>query len=107
MTYQLDKPTMTFYTLLHNSFHGDLMRQSLFLKAGDHVVHNNYPLWGVGVVTEERTSTLSGGVSIVRVSFRDGVERCFMNDLNDYNCCYYAGVRRYEAPALNPRGRKF
>ena len=107
MTSLLDKPAMTFYTSFHNSFYGELVRPGLFLKAGDHVVHNNYPLWGVGVVTEERTSTQSGGVSIIRISFRDGVERCFMNDLNNYNCCYDAGVRRCEAPTLNPRGPKF
>jgi hypothetical protein len=82
------------------------MHQSLFLRIGDQVLHHNYPQWGVGVVIEERTSTLSGGASIVRISFRDGVDRSFMNDLNNYNCCYYAGVRRYDHSVAGHRGRK-
>lgn len=83
------------------------MPQSLFLRIGDEVVHHNFPQWGVGVVIEERTSTLSGGASIVRISFRDGQERCFMNDLNNYNCCYYAGVRRYESSPAAQRNHRF
>jgi len=39
---------------------------------------------------------MAGGICIARVTFRDGVERSFINDLNDYNCCYYAGVRLQE-----------
>jgi hypothetical protein len=50
----------------------------------------------MGVVVEERTSMLSGGICIVRISFRDGVERSFINDMDNYNCCYYAGVRLYQ-----------
>lgn len=57
------------------------------------MVHQRYPQWGIGRVVEERTSTLSGGVCMVRVVFRDGVERSFINDLDNYNCCYYAGIR--------------
>ena len=72
------------------------MQQRLFLRTGDQVIHLNYPGWGMGVVVEERTSMLSGGICIVRVSFCDGVERSFINDLDNYNCCYYAGVRLYE-----------
>jgi hypothetical protein len=36
---------------------------------------------------------MSGGFCMVRVMFEDGVERSFINDLDDYSCCYYAGVR--------------
>jgi hypothetical protein len=69
------------------------MAQRLFLKLGDEVVHLAFPQWGLGVVVEERHSTQDGGICIVRITFRDGVERSFMNDLDDHNCCYYAGVR--------------
>ncbi len=65
----------------------------LFLRVGDPVVHLNFPLWGTGMVVEERTSTNSGGFCMVRIQFDDGIERAFINDLNDYSCCYYAGVR--------------
>ncbi|HEY5594375.1 MAG TPA: DUF3553 domain-containing protein [Nitrospiria bacterium] len=70
--------------------------QRLFLKLGDQVIHLRYPQWGVGVVVEERSSTMAGGMCIARVTFRDGVERSFINDLDNYNCCYYAGVRLQE-----------
>ena len=79
------------------------MQQRLFLRTGDQVVHRNFPQWGMGMVVEERTSTLSGGVCIVRISFRDGVERSFINDLDNYNCCYYAGVRLCESPPPSKR----
>ncbi len=65
----------------------------IYLKLGDHVIHNRYPEWGMGVVVEEKASIMSGGTCIVRIAFRDGKERSFINDLNDHNCCYYAGVR--------------
>jgi len=77
----------------------------LFLKIGDQVVHPKYPQWGVGVVVEEKTSNLSGGISMVRVSFHDGMERCFMNDLNNLNCCYYAGVRLFYGSRSKTGGR--
>lgn len=67
--------------------------QRLFLKLGDQVVHNKFPEWGQGVVVEERTSQNSGGLCIVRIVFKDGKERSFINDLDDHNCCYYAGVQ--------------
>jgi hypothetical protein len=70
--------------------------QRLFLRLGDQVIHLRYPQWGVGVVVEQRSSTMAGGMCIARVTFRDGVERSFINDLDDYNCCYYAGVRLQE-----------
>jgi predicted DNA binding protein len=69
--------------------------QRTYLKLGDQVIHNRYPEWGKGVVVEEKASSLSGGICFVRVIFRDGKERSFINDLNDHNCCYYAGVRLY------------
>ncbi len=74
---------------------------------GDQVVHDNYPRWGVGVVVEERTSSLSGGVCLVRISFRDGEERCFINDLNNYNCCYYSGIRLFESSLPSRRTGQF
>lgn len=70
--------------------------QRLFLKLGDQVIHLRYPQWGVGVVVEQRSSTMAGGMCIARVTFRDGVERSFINDLDNYNCCYYSGVRLQE-----------
>lgn len=75
------------------------MGRRLFLRLGDAVIHLRYPTWGRGVVVEERSSVLSGGTCIIRVAFGDGVERSFINDLDDYNCCYYAGVRLDEDEA--------
>jgi len=69
--------------------------QRLYLKLGDEVIHHRFPEWGKGVVVEERSSLMSGGICIVRIIFRDGKERSFINDLNDQNCCYYSGVRLY------------
>jgi hypothetical protein len=69
------------------------MGQRLFLRLGDTVIHLRYPTWGPGVVIEEKSSLLSGGTCIIRVAFRDGIERSFINDLDNYNCCYYAGLR--------------
>jgi hypothetical protein len=42
---------------------------------------------------EESHSTLDGGFCLVRVLFEDGVERSFINDLDNECCCYYAGLR--------------
>lgn len=67
--------------------------QRLYLKLGDHVIHRRYPEWGQGVVVEERTSQLSGGFAMVRIVFKDGKERSFINNLDDQNCCYYKGVQ--------------
>lgn len=77
----------------------------LFLKLGDQIFHKRFPLWGPGEVVEVRASTLSGGICLVRVVFRDGVERSFFNDMEDRNCCYYMGVRLWEEPSL--RKNKF
>ncbi len=70
-----------------------MLVQRLYLRLGDYVLHRRYPEWGRGVVVEERTSSIAGGFCMVRVVFRDGVERAFINDLNDHNCCYYAGLQ--------------
>ncbi len=67
--------------------------QRRYLKLGDEVIHTKYPQWGRGLVVEERNSQISGGICLVRVVFKDGVERSFLNDLDNYNCCYYAGIR--------------
>ncbi|MCG3110332.1 MAG: hypothetical protein LLH30_17795 [Candidatus Manganitrophus sp. SA1] len=45
------------------------------------------------MVVEERNSEVLGGLCMVRVLFKDGKERSFINNLDDHNCCYYAGVR--------------
>ena len=79
------------------------MARRLFLKLGDTVFHLRYPTWGIGVVVEERISVLDGGTCIIRVEFRDGHERSFFNDLDNYNCCYYAGIRLYEDGATARR----
>jgi len=65
----------------------------IFLRVGDEVNHRRYPQWGTGVVVEERVSTLTGGLCLARVMFTDGQERSFINNLDDENCCYYAGLR--------------
>ena len=71
----------------------DMQLQRRYLKLGDEVIHTKYPQWGRGVVVEEKNSRMSGGTCLVRVVFKDGVERSFLNDLDNYSCCYYAGIR--------------
>ena len=66
----------------------------IYLRVGDEVNHQRYPQWGTGVVVEARASTLRGGLCLARVAFPDGQERSFINNLDDENCCYYAGLRR-------------
>ena len=66
----------------------------LYLKTGDQVFHLRYPEWGFGVVVEERNSEVLGGMSYVRVTFRDGQTRVFDNNFANSSCCYYAGIRR-------------
>ncbi len=66
----------------------------LYLKAGDHVIHLQFPEWGEGVVSEERNSMLSGGMSFVRIVFRDGQTRVFDNNFDNACCCYYSGIRK-------------
>jgi hypothetical protein len=69
------------------------MKPRLYLKVGDRVRHLRYFTWGTGVVVEESHSTLVGGFCLVRVLFDDGIERSFINDLDNECCCYYAGLR--------------
>jgi len=72
------------------------MSKRLFLTTGDKVKHLKYSRWGVGEVVDERHSTLPGGFCFVRILFQDGIERSFINDLNNDLCCYYAGIRLME-----------
>jgi hypothetical protein len=65
----------------------------IYLRVGDEVNHRRYPQWGKGTVVEERASSLHGGLCLARVMFADGQERSFINNLDDQNCCYYAGLR--------------
>lgn len=65
----------------------------IYLRVGDEVNHRRYPQWGKGTVVEERASSLGGGLCLARVMFDDGQERSFINNLDDQNCCYYAGLR--------------
>ncbi|MBI5187912.1 MAG: DUF3553 domain-containing protein [Nitrospirae bacterium] len=69
------------------------MGPRLYLKVGDRVKHLRFYAWGDGKVIEERHSTLVGGFCLVRVLFEDGIERSFINDLDNELCCYYTGVR--------------
>ena len=82
------------------------MYRRLFLNIGNEVVHHHCPQWGIGIVVEAQTSVLSGGTCLVRIAFRDGVERRFMNDLDDYNCCYYAGIRFSDQEPYSKRARR-
>ncbi|HEX9445612.1 MAG TPA: DUF3553 domain-containing protein [Candidatus Binatia bacterium] len=73
-------------------------RKRLFLSVGDEVSHQGYPGWGHGVVAEVMTSSVPGGTCLVRIRFQDGQLRTFSNDMDNQNCCYYFGVRRYWDP---------
>ncbi len=68
------------------------MKPRLYLRLGDCVKHIHYEAWGNGRVIEEKHSTLPGGICIVRILFSDGIERSFINDLDNECCCYYAGL---------------
>lgn len=68
------------------------MKPRLYLKVGDRVRHKRQWIWGNGVVVEENHSTLAGGFCFVRVLFEDGIERSFINDLDNQCCCYYSGL---------------
>ena len=82
----------------------------LFLRAGEEVHHLSYPQWGIGVVAEVMTSIQPGGTALLRITFPDGCQRTFGNDLDQESCCYYFGVRPFfrDEPAPLPRvvGRK-
>jgi hypothetical protein len=69
------------------------MRQRLYLRVGDKVEHLRFSLWGNGKVIEEKHSVLEGGFCLIRVLFDDGIERSFINDLDNQCCCYYSGLR--------------
>ncbi|MDO9287964.1 MAG: hypothetical protein Q7T83_04165 [Thermodesulfovibrionales bacterium] len=69
------------------------MKPRIYLKVGDRVKHLRYNVWGCGEVVEEKHSSLEGGFCLVSVLFDDGIERSFINDLDNGACCYYAGVR--------------
>ncbi len=72
-----------------------MKRRRLYLRVGDVVYHMHQRAWGVGRVVEVRTSLLDGGPALVRISFQDGKERTFFNDLDEASCCYYMGIRFY------------
>lgn len=69
------------------------MRRRLYLRVGDKVAHLRFSYWGEGRVVEEKHSILEGGFCLIRVVFDDGIERCFINDLDNQGCCYYSGLR--------------
>jgi hypothetical protein len=69
------------------------MGPRIYLRVGDKVRHLKYKRWGTGEVIEEKHSTLAGGCCLVRIMFEDGIERAFINDMDNALCCYYAGVR--------------
>ena len=48
------------------------------------------------------TSVLIGGTCLVRILFEDGQQRTFNNDLDNEQCCYYFGIRRYFPSTLDP-----
>ncbi|GBD98866.1 hypothetical protein BMS3Abin07_00894 [bacterium BMS3Abin07] len=68
------------------------MKPRLYLRIGDKVSHNRYSHWGLGEVVEEKHSNLAGGLCIVKIAFEDGMERLFINDLENDCCCYYSGL---------------
>ena len=69
------------------------MGPRLYLRVGDTVEHRRYNFWGTGEVVEEKHSSLAGGFCMVRILFEDGIERSFINDLDNQSCCYYFGLR--------------
>lgn len=77
----------------------------LFLRIGDSVTHRDYREWGEGRVTEEMTSTVPGGTCLVRITFQDGRQRTFNNDLDSQMCCYYMGLRKVWDPEEEERPR--
>jgi hypothetical protein len=82
-------------------------RRRLYLQIGDRVYHQQHRVWGVGRVVEVKTSVLDGGPALVRISFQDGRERTFFNDLDQEGCCYVMGIRILEEqPAVSRRPRR-
>lgn len=66
----------------------------LYLRLGDRVSHFEHEEWGEGTVVEKMTSVLEGGTCLVRVTFTDGRQRTFHNDLENELCGYFFGVRK-------------
>ncbi len=73
--------------------------RKLFLSVGEVVVHLRHPEWGTGLVVEEVNSTIPGGMSMVRIDFRNAGQKTFDNNMESLWCCYHAGVRLVERPA--------
>jgi len=69
------------------------MGPRIYLRVGDRVKHLRYDIWGCGEVVEEKHSSLEGGLYLARILFEDGIERSFINNMDNECCCYYAGVR--------------
>lgn len=80
-------------------------RQRLYLRIGDRVEHIRYAQWGVGTVVEARTSSLPGGICMVRILFEDEEERSFINDLDSQMCCRNFGIV-FEGETNRSLGRK-
>ncbi len=78
----------------------------LYLNAGDTVYHERNRAWGEGRVVELMTSTLPGGSAFARVQWADGKKRVFNNDLDNYQCCYFFGIRLAAEPSAPWIGRK-
>jgi hypothetical protein len=76
----------------------------LYLRLHDKVVHQHQEHWGEGVVVEEMTSTLEGGTCLVRIRFGDGQQRTFNNDMDNEQCCYYFGIRKFWDADPEPLG---
>ncbi|MBI5441877.1 MAG: DUF3553 domain-containing protein [Deltaproteobacteria bacterium] len=83
-----------------------MIRRRLYLNLGDTVYHQQYRIWGLGRVIEVKTSILEGGPALVRISFQDGRERTFFNDLDQEGCCYYMGIRFYEEECRRARSSR-
>lgn len=80
----------------------------LYLRIGDRVEHIRYAQWGVGTVVEARTSSLPGGICMVRILFEDEEERSFINDLDNQMCCRNFGIvfEGDSAKRIERKGRK-
>ncbi|MEE9591605.1 MAG: DUF3553 domain-containing protein [Thermodesulfobacteriota bacterium] len=66
----------------------------LYLQVGNTVIHKRHPEWGMGRVIEEMNSILPGGLSMIKIEFKDGTKRAFNNNIDSELCCYQAGIRR-------------
>lgn len=66
----------------------------LFLSVGEEVTHLGHPEWGIGKVVEEKNSNVAGGMSLVKIEFRNAGDKTFDNNIESLYCCYHAGIRR-------------